>query len=92
VMIYLSIGAAFSAMYYMVTNYVFYGGRTGTLALITFGGGVVSVTATSVLVSWNGIVGAAQGFMIAQLFIFLATWRLAHHARPMPWNVFKACP
>jgi O-antigen/teichoic acid export membrane protein len=91
VMIYLSIGAAFSAMYYMVTNYVFYGGRTGTLALITFGGGAVSVTATWTLVSWNGVVGAAQGFMIAQLFIFLATWRLAQRARPMPWNVFKTC-
>ncbi|WP_271008555.1 lipopolysaccharide biosynthesis protein [Paucibacter sp. B51] len=82
---YMAFGYAFGGMYYMVTNYVFFAGRTTRLAIVTFCGGALNVAASYFLIQRNGVVGAAQGFMLSQAFVFLGTWRLAHQSRPMPW-------
>jgi O-antigen/teichoic acid export membrane protein len=84
--IYITMGFAFGGMYFMVTNYVFYAGATGKLAINTLVAGLINVILTYVLIQKNGITGAAQGFMISQAFLFLGTWRLAHYAYPMPWR------
>lgn len=85
VVIYITMGFAFGGMYFMVTNYVFYAGATGKLAVNTLIAGLINVILTYVLIQKNGITGAAQGFMISQALLFLGTWRLAHYAHPMPW-------
>lgn len=86
VVAYTGFGFAFGGMYYMVTNYVFFSSKTGYLALNTFISGLFNIAATYVLIKWNGLVGAAQAFMLSQLFLFLGTWWIAHRVRPMPWR------
>lgn len=88
VVIYITMGFAFGGMYFMVTNYVFYAGATGKLAINTLVAGLINVILTYVLIQKNGITGAAQGFMVSQLCLFLGTWRLANSVYPMPWYKF----
>lgn len=81
------IAAAYACggMYYMVTNYVFYAGRTGTLSWITLGSGVSGLATTSALLPTHGIEGAGIGYLVSNLLMFLGTWILAQRVRPMPW-------
>ncbi|MDD2685736.1 MAG: oligosaccharide flippase family protein [Gallionella sp.] len=88
VVIYVALGFAFGGMYFMVTNYVFFAGYTGKLAINTFFVGVINVMLTFLLIEKNGIVGAGQGFMLSQALLFLGTWRIALRAYPMPWWTF----
>lgn len=82
---YIAMAFAFGGMYFMVTNYVFYERATGKLALNTIVVGLINVVLTFVLVRYNGIIGAAQSFMISQALLFLGTWRLSSRLHPMPW-------
>jgi O-antigen/teichoic acid export membrane protein len=88
IVIYVAMGFAFGGMYFMVTNYVFFAGYTGKLAINTFFVGVINVMLTFLLIEKNGIVGAGQGFMLSQALLFLGTWRIALRAYPMPWWTF----
>ncbi|MES2480848.1 MAG: oligosaccharide flippase family protein [Pseudomonadota bacterium] len=83
---YIALGYAFGGMYYMVTNYVFYAGRTGALATVTFVSGAVNVVAALILVRSNGLVGAAQAALIGKAVLFAATWWLSDRCHPMPWG------
>ena len=84
--LYVAMGYAFSGMYCMVTNYVFFMSKTGYLAIVTFASGVFNIISTYFLIKVNGVLGAAQAFMLSQAMIFLCTWWLAHRFRPMPWR------
>lgn len=89
----LALGQAFSGMYLMVTNYIFYSGKTRPLALVTALAGGLGLTLTWHLVPLMGIAGAGFSFAVAMLFRFLGTWFLAQRACPMPWFTFwKARP
>lgn len=83
------IGNAFTGMYYMVTNYVFYVRRTGLLSMITITVGLISLTITWLLINSHGLIGAALGFMLGQALLFLGTWLLASLFFPMPWLLKK---
>lgn len=83
--LYVALGYAFGGMYYMMANYVFLMSKTGYLAVITFSSGVFNIIATYFLIKLNGVLGAAQAFMLSQAMIFLCTWCLAQYLRPMPW-------
>jgi O-antigen/teichoic acid export membrane protein len=85
IIIYIALGQAFGGMYYMVANYIFFAGRTATLAGITLSCGVLNVSASYLLILHNGVIGAAQAFMLSQIVLFLGTWWLAQRSRPMPW-------
>lgn len=84
---YMLLGNAFIGMYYMVANYVFYSRRTGLLSISTTIIGAAMAVVTWYLVQCGGIVGAAQAFMVSQIFMFLAAWCLAHYCHPMPWRL-----
>jgi O-antigen/teichoic acid export membrane protein len=84
--LYVAIGYAFGGMYYMVANYIFFMSKTGYLAVVTFASGVFNIVATYFLIKLNGVIGAAQAFMLSQALIFLCTWWLAQCFRPMPWR------
>lgn len=86
VVIYITIGFALGGMYLMVTNYIFYASKTGYLAIITFAAGLLNFIATYFLIKANGLVGAAQGFMLAQAFMFFGAWFVAQRVHPMPWR------
>jgi O-antigen/teichoic acid export membrane protein len=85
VVIFITIGQAFSGMYMMVATYVFYAGRTANLAIITLTCGLLNVAISYWLLRTRGLEGAALAFMIAQTALFLGTWWLSNQSRPMPW-------
>lgn len=85
IIIYIAIGQAFAGMYYILSNYVFYAGQTGKLAIVSLSSGIVSAGISYYLLKVLGLRGAAIAFIVAQGMLFLGTWALAHHVRPMPW-------
>jgi O-antigen/teichoic acid export membrane protein len=83
--IFMALGQAFGGMYSMVATYVFYAGRTASLAVITLATGLLNVAITYWLLKSKGLIGASQAFMVTQFIFFLGTWVLAQRCRPMPW-------
>lgn len=81
----LALGQAFSGMYLMVTNYIFYSKKTGLLALVTIVSGVLNVALLVVLIGVLGLSGAAIAFALSMALRFLFTWLVAHKRHPMPW-------
>jgi O-antigen/teichoic acid export membrane protein len=75
--LWLSIGAAFTGMYKMVVNPLFFYSRTELLAIVTFGVGGVNVLLSIVFIRLNGPVGAAQASALSLLLSYLLTARLA---------------
>ena len=84
------LGFAFSGMYYMVVNYIFYANKTHILAAITILTAIINIMLNYVLIKFNGAVGAAQATAIALLISFVLTWVLSAKVYPMPWNYFYA--
>ena len=78
--------AAFSGMYYFVTNYLFYSNKTGVLSVITVGVAVLQTAMLFVIVPRMGIHGAAISTFIASFLYWLVTWCLAQKITPMPWG------
>lgn len=83
--VYSAFGYAFVGMYYLVTNYVFFHGRTAKLSLITLSVGFVSIGLNLVLVRQMGLAGAGLAFLLASILSFFFTWLLAARLQPMPW-------
>ena len=82
---YMLLGNAFTGMYYMVANYIFFSGHTGRLSFLTISVSLLNLAAMSYLLRDNGLEGAAWAFMMGQAALFLATWLLSSFCRPMPW-------
>jgi O-antigen/teichoic acid export membrane protein len=83
--VYIVFGNAFTGMYYMMANFVFFKKRTELLSIST---SVVSFV--TVVIGWNliaeyGVDGAGKAFVLGQFLIFLSTWILAQCCYPMPW-------
>jgi Na+-driven multidrug efflux pump len=75
----------FSAMYYMVTNYVLFAERTLSLAAVTVFVALVHIPLAYALIVLNGGVGAAQATAISLAMSFVLTWVVSNRAFPMPW-------
>jgi O-antigen/teichoic acid export membrane protein len=75
--LWLALGNAFSGMYKMVVNQIFYANKTHLLAWVTFVTGVANVGLTYALIRINGAVGAAQGTALALLLSYLMTAQLS---------------
>lgn len=88
----IALGFAFSGMYYMVANYIFYAGATHVLAWITFATASFNVLFNYVLITMNGAVGAAQASALALFVSFVLTWILSARVYSMPWNLIRARP
>ncbi|UJF25331.1 oligosaccharide flippase family protein [Suttonella sp. R2A3] len=88
VIIYMCLAHAFTALYNIVGNYIFYAEKTKVLAIITFSVAIINIPLTYFLVRIYGIEGAALAFLIAQILFFLATWFLSNKVLPMPWLTF----
>tara|TARA_R110002049_G_scaffold295113_4_gene482281 strand:+ start:5151 stop:6401 length:1251 start_codon:yes stop_codon:yes gene_type:complete len=82
----ITLGIAASGGYYMVTNYIFYAGKTALLSVLTTVVGTASVGMSYLLIARFGILGAGMGVALAQTVMFLGTWGLAQYCRPMPWR------
>ncbi|RKQ58707.1 O-antigen/teichoic acid export membrane protein [Vogesella indigofera] len=82
---YIMLGNAFTGMYYMVTNYIFFARRTELLSVLTISVGVITTLFNWQLIQINGITGAAQAFMIGLALLFFGAWGLSQICYRMPW-------
>jgi O-antigen/teichoic acid export membrane protein len=87
--LWLAIGNAFTGMYLMVTNYIFYAKKTAILAWITFFTAITSIVLNYILISRNGAIGAAQAMTLTCFIRFMSTWVFSSRAYAMPWNILK---
>lgn len=84
----IALGYAFNGMYYMVTNYIFYAGKTSVLAWVTFSTALLNIIFNYIFIKLNGPIGSAQATALAFLTSFVFTWLLSAKVYSMPWNVF----
>lgn len=85
---YLAYGLALSGSYYTVGLIISYAEKTSILAILTFITGFFNLIFSYYLITLNGMLGAAQGTLIAYLITFLLTWLLSAKVHPMPWFSF----
>lgn len=85
----LLIGFAFGGMYFLVTNYIFYTAKTRYLAYTTLFSGLLNVGLCYLFIKYNGVMGAAQSFALANIILFFITWIISAKCYPMPWNLIK---
>jgi O-antigen/teichoic acid export membrane protein len=86
---YMLLGNAFTGMYYMVTNYIFFTGHTGRLSLLTMSVGLGNLALMSYLLRAQGLQGAAIAFMLGQAALFIGAWLLSASSRKMPWAPWR---
>lgn len=84
-MLWLSLASAFSGMYYMVTLYIQFSGKTERLAAVTLTVGLFNVFLCYAFIRLNGGIGAAQATAISQFLTFIATWAIAARLIDMDW-------
>ena len=82
---FLCLGQAFGGMYLMVTNYIFYAKKTGTLSLVTLFSGSINVFLLFLLIPIFGIDGAGISFAIIKFLQFILTWKISSKYISMPW-------
>lgn len=87
--LWLSLASAFGGMYYMVTLYIQFSGKTERLAAVTLTVGALNIPLCYALIQWNGGIGAAQATAVSQLLTFLATWVMATRVIDMDWLLRK---
>lgn len=83
----LVLGFVFQGMYYMVTNYIVFSGKTIVQSVITVSIGIMSLPLNYFLILNFGAIGASVSFSVSYLFMFLFTWIAAEKLYPMPWNL-----
>lgn len=86
----IALSFAFSGMYKMVTNYIFYVKKTHILAWITFGSAIVNFGLNYFLIIQYGAVGAAISTAIVSFLFFIFTWILSNRVYKMPWALNKS--
>jgi O-antigen/teichoic acid export membrane protein len=81
----IALGQVFGGMYLVVANVVFYSNRTIALSAITISCGILNAGVSYLMLQWIGLKGAALGFLVAQVTLFVLTFALAQSIRPLPW-------
>lgn len=82
---FLAPAAAFSGMYYFVTNYLFYFQRTGVLSIVTLAVTCLQLGLLLMLVPKWGIDGAAIATMVAAFVYWVSIWSVSQRIAPLPW-------
>ena len=86
--IWIAIGFAFTGMYYMVVNFIFYVEKTRHLAKITMIVCIINIIFNYLLIKINGAVGAAQATTLTSIVYFVIVWRVSAKVYPMPWLLY----
>jgi len=85
----IALGYAFSGMYKMVANYIFFAEKTHILAWVTLFCAALNVVFNYFFIKQNGSVGAAQAACLTFFFTFVLTWVLSARVYKMPWLLQK---
>ncbi|MNR00038.1 Polysaccharide biosynthesis protein [compost metagenome] len=81
----LCLGQAFSGMYLMVTNYLFYKKCTGLLSLVTITCGIFNIMLMVYAMEFYGLVGVSIAFAFSMCIRFVATWFLTLRVCGFSW-------
>ena len=84
-LIFLAPAAAFTGMYYFVTNYLFFASRTGVLSVITVAIALLQTALTLWLVKQAGMKGVALASLLSAFTYWAVIFVVANHFTPMPW-------
>jgi O-antigen/teichoic acid export membrane protein len=87
--LWISLGYAFSGMYYIFSGYLFYLKKTWLVAFCTTTGALVNILLNWFLIPDFGAMGAAYATLTAYMAIFLLAWLFSSRNYDMPWNLFK---
>ena len=79
----LALGNAFSGMYKMVVNPIFYANKTHILAWVTFITGTINVALCYGFIRWHGALGAAEATAVALFLSYAATAVLSEKVYPL---------
>ncbi|MFK7800617.1 MAG: lipopolysaccharide biosynthesis protein [Anaerolineae bacterium] len=79
---------AFSGMYKMVTNYIFFAEKTYLLSYVTFATAIVNVVLNYLFIRQFGAIGAAQATFFSFFLSFVLTFWLSSRVFDMPWLEF----
>ncbi|WBO93055.1 oligosaccharide flippase family protein BpsH (plasmid) [Bacillus tropicus] len=85
----LALGYAFNGMYKMVTNYIFYVGKTYYLSIVTAITALINLGLSYLLILLNGAIGAAQATAISYFISFILTFYLSNKVYKMPWALIE---
>jgi len=83
----ISFGFAFSGMYYMVVNYIFYEKKTYILTATTFITGVMHVGFSYIFIRLYGEIGVAYATTLSSFIMFILVWILSAKTYSMPWGL-----
>lgn len=87
--IWISFAYAFTGLYKMHVNYIFYEKKSKLLMLITLISGVVNIVLCFLLIKANGAIGAAQAFLLSNIILYVVTFYISNRLVPMPWNLLS---
>lgn len=87
--IWIALGFAFTGMYFMVVNYLFYVEKTYYLSIITVIMTLINILLNYFFIKSRGSIGAAQATTIVSFFTFIIVWYVSSKVYKMPWNIFK---
>ena len=87
--IWISLGAAFNGMYYMVGIYIMYLYKNFYLPIVTFIDGIINLLLTYILVRSFGISGAAYSFLCINILNFLVIFIIVIRISKLPWKIWK---
>ncbi|SOE17822.1 O-antigen/teichoic acid export membrane protein [Hoeflea halophila] len=82
----IALGQAFGGMYFFVSNIIFYRNKTLSLSAVTISCGLFNAGLSFVLIQVVGLKGAAQAYLVAQIFLFVSAFILSQRLRPLPWR------
>lgn len=81
----LVLAQALRGMYFMLTGFIIFSKRTGTLAKITIFCGLTNVVLMVLMIDFFGLKGAAWAACISMLLQWALTWMASARLIPMPW-------
>jgi O-antigen/teichoic acid export membrane protein len=79
------VGGAFNAMYLGLTSFVFFGGRTAMLSLITVAAAIVYLILLNILTPKYGLIGVAFSFAAVNALLATLTALLARRCTKISW-------
>ncbi len=85
--VWIAFGFSFYGMYLMVVNYILFTKKTADLSFVTISVSIFHAVLSYGLISYNGVLGAAQATTISSVVLFIAVWRLSQKVYPMPWSL-----
>lgn len=85
----LVLGQAFSGLYLMVANYLYYEKNTSSISLVTIISSICGIPLMFLAANHFGILGVACIFLLMRFCMFILAWYFSSRVIDMPWFSFK---